>query len=125
MTRLLAPALVLLVLAVPGWVEAGPRDARARALKKRALAYLDPSVRPRPAVLSGSVPDFELFTYRDRRCWGLRDGLVCSACYDHPKRYLGQLTVLCPWNRALCRYTESADEERRLGVDYNQCVRKD
>jgi len=88
----------------------------------RALRYLDEKRGPIPPVYSGPAPTFEDFTYRSHRCWGVKDGVVCSACYDHPKHYLGQMTVLCPWSRALCRWVYTVDDDNKYGVDMNQCI---
>ena len=92
--------------------------------ERRARRYLDPSIQPRPVPFEGDAPNMDNFTFRNMQCWGLRIGVVCSACYNHPKHYLGQSIVICPWNRTSCRRTKSADEDRQIGVDLNQCVLK-
>jgi hypothetical protein len=89
----------------------------------RARRYLDPSVQPHPVSYDGSTaPDFEEFTFREQKCWGVKEGVVCSACYNHPKHYLGQCVVLCPWNKRLCRWVSNVSEEEKWGVDFNQCM---
>lgn len=115
MRRLLGLILVLLTMAPAPWM---PK------FERRARRYLDPSIQPRPVPFEGDAPNMDNFTFRNMQCWGLRIGVVCSACYNHPKHYLGQSIVICPWNRTSCRWTKSADEDRQVGVDLNQCVLK-
>lgn len=98
--------------------------ALASILEQRAIPYLNPKIQPRPEVYEGPVPNFEDFTYRNHKCWSVVDGLVCSACYNHPKHYYGQSAVLCPRSHALCRYVLTAVEMDKFGVDPNQCVLK-
>lgn len=107
-----------ILLATVFLVAAAPKLSK---YEQRALQYLDPKVQPRP-VVPDPQPDFEEFTYRDHFCWARKEGVVCSACYNHPKRYLGQMLVLCQWSRTDCRYVIYADEGTRLGIDRNQCV---
>lgn len=91
-------------------------------MERRALPYLDPAMRPRPTLLDGNAMNFDAdSTYRNRRCWGVRDGFLCSACYDNPRRYYAQVTVICPWDRRLCRYVTTVEENERYHVDNNQC----
>jgi len=112
--RVALAALALLSMASAPWM------ARFEA---RALRYLDEKRGPVPPVYAGPAdPNFEKFTYRSHRCWGVKDGVVCSACYNHPAHYLGQISVLCPWARTLCRYVETAHENTKYGVDMNQCI---
>jgi len=68
-----------------------PADA-----EKRALLYL----KPHPSGFVGHLPEpfnFEDFTYNYHKCHDHKEGLVCTACYKHPKKYLGTLSVVCPY----------------------------
>jgi hypothetical protein len=113
MRRLALLALSLMALAGAPWQD---------TFERRALAYLNPSVRPRPVVLEGPEPNFGHNVYRSHRCWGVHDGFVCSACYRNPEQYLAQVTVICPWNRSRCRYLATVAEDEKYGMDFNQCV---
>lgn len=98
--------------------------APSSIFENRARAYLDPSIEPRPKPFEGEAPHFERFTFRSQKCWGVKSGVVCSACYNHPDRLYGQATVLCPWDRNPCRYVVYPEEQDKFGVDYNQCIVK-
>jgi hypothetical protein len=106
--------LALLAMAPAPWMS---------RFEQRALRYLVPGVQPVPVSYDGSQPpNFEDFTFREQRCWGVKEGVVCSACYNHPQHYLGQSVVLCPWNRTRCRWVSTVPEEEKWGVDFNQCM---
>lgn len=92
--------------------------------ESKALPYLNPKIQPRPEVYEGPIPNFEDFTYRNHKCWYVPVGLVCSACYNHPKHYYGQSEILCPLDKKLCRYVISAKEMEDFKINPNQCVRK-
>ncbi len=110
MRGLVAVLSLLLVSASP------PR--RYTDLAKR---YLDFSVLPRPAPLSGESPNPDEFRFSWQKCWGLKEGVVCEACYSHPKHYLGRSVVLCPWNGKGCRWVYETAESERFGVNWSQC----
>ena len=110
-------ALVLLAIALlaaaPPWMT---------KFRVRALPYLDPRVQPRPKVSGGDVPSFRGELLRSYLCWGVHDGVVCSACYDNVARYYAQAEVICPWGNGLCRYLSTTDDIVKYAVDMNQCV---
>jgi len=117
---ILLAALLLLGGAKP------PKPSWMAKFEARAMPYLDPRIQPRPKY-PPSVPEEEKMhwgrtdVYRSKKCWGVRDGVVCSACYDNAENYLAQAEVLCPWNTTDCRYIGTAEEIRRYRIDLNQC----
>lgn len=68
--------------------------------------------------------NMEEFTYREHSCKKyLGEQLVCTACYDHPKRYLGSLTVIC--NGTDCADVTIPAHLEALGVSLNECFKQD
>ncbi len=98
-----------------------PDDAETRA-----LLYLKPS----PQGYVGHLPDnFDLedFQYDRHTCHDSPiddDQIVCTACYSHPKNYLGQLSVECPKKAAdPCSILlfNSAELSNELGINPATC----
>jgi hypothetical protein len=89
---------------------------------ERAKLYLDTNAAGMTVPWGdGGAPHWEAFTYWWHKCRIHSEGLVCSACYQHPAHLYGQMDVLCPFTaHAPCRAINGADDGR-YGVDPNQC----
>ena len=89
--------------------------------EERALLYLS----PHPQGYIGHLPDdfnFEEFQYSYHQCHNHEEGLICTACYSHPKNYLGNLSVLCPYEGDECTLLLlAADLIKTYNVDPAYC----
>jgi len=93
-----------------------------RVYSSRAMPYLTPGQHPMTLDGPSDMHWGKTDRFRSKFCWGLRDGVLCSACYDNDENYYAQVTVLCPWNKSLCRYVGTNDEVQKYKINLNQCL---
>lgn len=107
-------ALPLILLLVFFLVVRGERASAQDDVETRAHLCLK---NPESCFENFSQEDFE-YDYHECHSWS--SSLVCTACYKHPKRYLGQVSIECPNKpKAKCRLLLPADfKERRVDPAY-------
>lgn len=110
------PVLFFILVSVVLMGQAGglPNDPKERAL----LHLKDPAYY---------FKDFsqERFKYDSHECHALPSSLVCTACYKHPKRLLGQISIECPNKpKAACELLLLPADFKPKGVDPAYCEKR-
>ena len=66
--------------------------------------------------------EMEDLTYRSHSCRTEEGHLICTACYDHPKNYLGSLSIRCSHETAVCKDLSTNEEWVKYKIDLNYCM---
>lgn len=71
----------------------------------------------------------EGFKYHHHQCTEHGSDFVCTACYTHPKNYLGAIYLKCPETciedscYRICKLIFGEDELKENGIDISYCER--